>query len=224
MKMTNQPIKLPEIGFYDFVGVIVPGTVLLVGTDFLFNIEELEPLLIPESFGSLGTHLVLAYLIGHLLQAIGNAFERIYWKLWHGMPTDWPVTRPELTRFSQAIDVICQLTGQEKPTGNIDARLKEWRRLVAQARSTIYANGRAARIQVFNGIYGMFRGVLASLIIGALLGWRSTEINMFTLYTALILLGILTGLRMHRFALHYATELFASAGSLAKESKATNAS
>ncbi len=202
--------------FYEFVGIIVPGTVILVSAGLLFDLGTFDDLLLPTAFGSLGIHLVLAYVSGHLVQAIGNGIEWLYWLPWRGMPTDWPISRPKQDEFPKALDAICQLTHQEHPSGSHKEQRKEWKRLVGQARSIIYATGRAGRLQVFNGNYGMFRGVLAAFAVTALFGWLSSELDSYVLYPALVGLAILTGYRMHRFAKHYAKELFANAAELAK--------
>ena len=33
--------------------------------------------------------MVLAYVVGHLIQALGNLIEQLFWALQGGMPTDW---------------------------------------------------------------------------------------------------------------------------------------
>ena len=210
-------IELPAIDFYGFVGVIVPGTILLVSVSLLFKNKELESLLAPENIGGLGIHLILAYIFGHLLQSIGNIIESVYWGLWQGMPTDWPVSKSRNRKFSQAIDVICKYTGHEAPSGSRKEQIRLWKFLVSQARIAIYAKGRAARLQVFVSTYGMFRGVLAAIAVVALIGWKSTEVQTIILYPVLITIAILAGHRMHRFGVHYAEELFANAAELIKE-------
>ncbi len=58
--------------FYEFVGIIVPGSVLMLALGILFPDTVLVNILTPATAGATGTHLVLAYLIGHFLQAGGN--------------------------------------------------------------------------------------------------------------------------------------------------------
>ena len=73
---------------YEIVGVIMPGSVLLFGMALLF--PDLKSLFFAQGFslGELGLFLVLSYVTGHLIQAIGNLLEFIVWKGFGGMPTD----------------------------------------------------------------------------------------------------------------------------------------
>jgi hypothetical protein len=41
------------------------------------------------SAGDLGLFLVIAYVAGHLTQAVGNVLESLWWRAWGGWPTDW---------------------------------------------------------------------------------------------------------------------------------------
>ena len=60
---------------------------------------------------------------------------------------------------------------------------------------------------------------MAALIIIAIVGVFSSQINKWILYPVLTVLILLTLYRMDRFAKHYAKELFANAAELAKPSQ-----
>lgn len=200
--------------FYEFVGILVPGSVLLVAIGYLFDIGSLNFLLAPDSFGGLGVHVLIAYVIGHLLQAVGNVFEGIYWKAWAGMPTDWPVTKPETNKFPTAIESVVSLCQSSSHSLSLD----KWQSFVAQARSVVYASGRATRLQFFNGTYGMFRGLTAAgLIVGCFL-WKSPT-SLAIVYPILILVLVISLSRMHRFGVHYAKELFANIDALSHDTR-----
>jgi hypothetical protein len=214
-----ETLRTPD--FYEFVAIIIPGSAFLVGIGYLFGVEKLDALLKPQTFGGLGVHLVLAYVTGHLLQGIGNGIESIYWRAWKGMPTDWPITRPGGSSFPGAKSTTLAACGisesDSRPTN-----LTEWRALVAQARSTVYASGRAGRLQFFNGNYGLFRGLLAAELTIGLVAWWS-PISRPRVYVFLFVLALLTGYRMHRFGKHYAYELFANVRELARSHKERSA-
>ena len=210
-------MKLRAIDFYEFVGIVVPGSVLLVSVGYLLSAAKLAALLAPEAFGSFGVHVILAYVVGHLLQGLGNVIESLYWRAWKGMPTDWPVTSPANPQFIGAKSAVLTLCGYTGPS-NATLGLAEWRVLVARVRSTIYVSGRASRLQFFNGNYAMFRGLLAAEAVISLTAWWSTA-GRTVLYPAIGLAILLTAYRMHRFGVHYAQELFANAAELAEASK-----
>ena len=212
-------MELPAINFYGLVGIVLPGTLLLVSAQYVLGLKGLDSLLIPDNFGNLGVHLLIAYFVGHLLQGVGNFLESFYWKFWKGMPTDWPVTRSAKNYFPNAISQVCKLTDQKEPKGDIEDKVKIWRQLIAQARSTVYASGRGTRLEIFNGHYGMFRGMLASIIVIAIFALNSMVVDKFTLFSILLFAAVLITFRLHRFATNYAKELFANVAELARLKK-----
>lgn len=207
--MVEKGIGLRNFDFYEFVALIVPGSVLMVSIGFLLRVDLVASVLIPESLGALGVHVLVAYLVGHLLQGVGNYIEFAYWKPWKGMPTDWPITRKKTNLFPEATASVLAFT---KSSGVTDIRT--WRSLVAQARSVVYFEGRANRLQYFNGTYSMFRGIVTTGLIVACFAWAS-PVNSALVYLAIVLAVGISLNRMHRFAVHYANELFANVGALA---------
>jgi hypothetical protein len=182
------------VDFYEFVSLIVPGSALLVVVGYMFDVRGISSLLAPQDFGSLGIHLILAYITGHLLQAIGGFLEALYWKAWKGMPSDWPISRsqkPGSSIAKAAVEKLCK----QKTTD-----LRQWRILVAQARSAVYSSERADRLHVFNANYSMFRGLAATeLIIGAF-SWTSS-LNLVVLYPILAAVVLLICPTLRRRAL-----------------------
>ena len=204
---------MKNVDFYEFVALVIPGSVFLVGFGYLFDTRQFHDLLAPQTFGNLSIHLLLAYVIGHLLQAIGNWIEAVYWRPWRGMPTDWPISRNGTSQSTRARSSLVKFCGYDKLDDAVD--LDTWRGLVAQARSTIYAAGRSGRLQFFNGNYGMFRGLLAAEGTLAVLAlWAPVDRSRF--YPLALLVIGLTGYRMHRFSVHYAREFYAVVAELAR--------
>ncbi|MFC1869826.1 hypothetical protein ACFLYE_00975 [Chloroflexota bacterium] len=199
--------------FYEFVALIIPGSVLMISIGLLLRVDPIFSVLIPESFGELGAHVLVAYLAGHLLQGIGNYIEFLYWKLWKGMPTDWPISRKKAEIFPRANASILNITGASRVED-----IRNWRGLVAQARSLVYSEGRANRLQYFNGTYGLFRGVVAAGLIVASFAWNS-PMNIAWVYLVIVLIIGISLNRMHRFAVHYANELFATVSVLVSREK-----
>jgi hypothetical protein len=194
--------------FYDFIALIIPGTALLIGLALLFDVGSLRPLLVPEDLGAFGAHLVIAYMAGHTLQALGNLIEGLYWRAWGGTPTDWPITAPKRSDHKTAVDTLARLTGVKAPKAG---KKTEWRSIVSAARAALYAKDVADRLQVFNATYGMFRGIVAALVIIAAIGWMSRQVSPLVLYPTIFVIAVACLYRMHRFAVHYAGELFSTA-------------
>src|SRR5712664_2864678 len=97
--MSKKSKYVTKLTFYEQVGIIIPGTVLLFG--LLFYIPMLKELLAKDgvSVGQLGVFVLLAYAAGHLVAAFGNGIEALMWKPMGGMPTDW-ITRPAQSLLS----------------------------------------------------------------------------------------------------------------------------
>lgn len=196
--------------------MLVPGTVLLAGAGALWPGTNLASLLIPSTTGAALIHLVGAYAVGHVLQAIGNLAERWYWKPWGGMPTDWAFTRPRRGVFGKAVADCKQAT---EHSGEI-TDLNVWRQVLSSARAKVYSSGLAARVGVFNGSYGMFRGLCVAGLVFLASAWTSEQLAtlrlMTTIYAVLLALTSLSLYRMHHFGLLYARELHANIAIVAK--------
>lgn len=198
-----------QFDFYEFAGLIVPGTTLLVALLVFF------PTIVPvasglsTSLGQLAVGTVLAYGAGHMVQALGNLIEVGWWNMMGGMPSDW-VGRGKAAflhpKQLQALpNKIAEQLGMEGIALNGDSR---WSAITRQAYAAVSAAGRSARVDTFNGNYGLCRGLAASLV--AVLFLIVLRLG-FSRPDALALTAVgflLAGWRAHRFGVHYARELF----------------
>src|SRR6202030_2060099 len=75
--------------FYEQVGIVIPGSVLMVG--LLFYFPALNALVAKDgvTLGQFGIFLLLSYAAGHFIAALGNVLESFLWWLLGGMPSDW---------------------------------------------------------------------------------------------------------------------------------------
>jgi len=201
-----------KLSFYDFAGILAPGAVALYGLGRIY--PELGLIVRDEKvgFGELGLLLILAYVAGHLLQSLGNLIEWVWWKPCGGMPTDWIRTRKR--------DILSEAQWKVLPAKirqllKIDCKddlstisSKDWFSIRKQVYSAVRRTGRAERVDIFNGSYGMFRGVAASLLVILVAAFNDAEQDRWKLYGVLLMLALLALIRMHRFGVHYARELF----------------
>src|SRR6266851_348014 len=90
--------------FYEQVGIVIPGSVVLVG--LLFYFPALNALMAKDgvTLGQFGIFLLLSYAAGHVVAAVGNVVENIVWRVAGGMPSDW-VTKSGLLS-PQQIDLV----------------------------------------------------------------------------------------------------------------------
>lgn len=199
-----------QFDFYEFVGILVPGTIVLVGTVVLFPGWDPPALIKDTSVGGLGVFVVLAYVAGHVVQAVGNAVEAIWWRCWGGMPSDWLRSKPSRLLAPQQISALQGRIHDRLGLAVFDiatASASNWYGVTRQIYAEVASAGRAARVDIFNGNYGLNRGIAAGLLLVLVLLLIQTNIDLRVI-AAITLAATLALYRMHRFARHYARELF----------------
>ncbi len=198
--------------FYEIVGVLVPGSILLVGISILYPQIRLSPQDASVAVGEFGIFTLLAYGMGHLLQAIGNALEWMWWHLWGGLPSDWiKSTAHPLLSENQRATLLTQIgrkLGVTVPADPTTIDAPAWFGITRQMYAAVAGAGRSQRIDIFNATYGLSRGIAAAAVSLAALVLVEQGCN--GLKTAALLFGAcaIAIYRMHRFGKHYARELF----------------
>jgi hypothetical protein len=200
--------------FYEYAGIVVPGTILCLGLLWLF--PDWRGLFGKEgvTFGELGLFIIVAYAAGQLTQGIGNWLEWFFWKLFGGMPSvqlfDGKLVGKD--QQSRVTDALRNLSPSEQDLTKVSAR--DRRAIVHEMYVSVSMSGQAARIDTFNGNYGLMRGLSATflvVLVGAALAAR---------WIAVLAVGILLVLslqRMYRFGRHYALELIVRYLALTKQ-------
>jgi hypothetical protein len=190
--------------FYEYAGFIIPGAVLLLGLLWLF--PEQRVLFAKEgvTFGELGLFVIVAYAAGHLVQGVGNFIEWICSKV-GGYPTQKLLAGAYLsTEQHKRLDEILRTAFDVAQPSKITPAAA--RSVAREAYAIVAAAGKAARVDTFNGNFGLLRGLAAAflvLFVAAIIVGKSIWI--------LVTLAVLFALavqRMHRFSRHYAIELF----------------
>lgn len=193
---------------YEVIGVITPGAViaLLLSTEW----PELRALMSTDglSLGDLGLFLVVAFVMGHLLQALGNLVDGIVWAL-PGLPTAW-VRSPRQTLVSgrqrDALGVrVAAMEGETPDIATIGR--DEWRSITNRMYARVRTAGRSARIDGCNRTYGLSRGLAAAFLSAA--GWYLfKEPGVSQHLTIACILTVVALYRMWRVSVHYARGLF----------------
>ena len=198
-----------QLDFYEFAGLVVPGTATLVALMIFFpNLWPMSAGVAP-TLGQISVGAVLAYGAGHVVQALGNILESMWWRFQGGMPSDWVgkgacdfLHEKQLAALPAKISEQLGLIGV---TLNGDSR---WHGVTRQIYAAVSAAGRADRIDTFNGNYGLCRGLAASLLVVSLLTVLLFGFQQRTAILVTVSAFILCGWRAHRFGKHYARELF----------------
>lgn len=195
--------------FYEQVGIVIPGSVFLVG--LLFYFPALNALMAKDgvSLGQFGIFLLLSYASGHLLAAVGNALEAAFWKIAGGMPTDW-VTKANGTSLLSSSQIDALEAKLEARFGSKIGKIpgmdrKSWFPISRQIYADVAKNGKPDRIDTFNGNYGLNRGLAAATLGLAAVSFLQGQNGVGA---AFIIVSFVYGYRGFRFARYYARELY----------------
>ena len=199
---------MQKLSFYEQIGIVIPGSVLVFA--LLLYYPQLQILTAKDgiSVGELGLFVLIAYAAGHLIAAIGNALEGLFWGILGGMPSDW-VTRdpPALlspqqienlrTKIATRLDVtIDRMPGLDKKT---------WLPISRQIFADVVKNGKPDRIDTFNGNYGLNRGLASACLVLVLVALAHLD---WMIGLGLFLAAAIYSYRAYRFGVHYARELY----------------
>ena len=197
-----------KITFYEQVGIVIPGSVLMVGV--LFYFPALNTLVAKDgvTLGQFGIFLLLSYAAGHLVAAIGNVLENLLWRPFGGMPSDWVTKQACPLLSSQQVRAV-----EAKAASRFNMTIgglpgmdrKVWWPISRQIFADVNKNGKVERIETFNGNYGLNRGLSASCLVLAVVS--ATQLQ-WSLAAASILLAAVFAYRAYRFGKHYARELY----------------
>lgn len=194
---------------YDYIAVIAPGSVIVVGLAVLYLYQGQDISKEQFGIGDLGIFLILAFVFGQLLQAIGNWLEEVFWKCNRSMPTNW-VIQPDQSLLSDSqLDRLKQSVQQDFNISFPAISEKDWFNITREINTKIKAANLTERVDTFNRNYGLMRGIAAAFLTLVVLiplkdwtQWQTSIVCLFFFAAALF--------RMKRFGIHYAREVFLS--------------
>ena len=200
---------MKTLSFYEQCGILLPGAVLV------FALVALQPDLRPffskegMSVGGLGLFLILSYAAGHAVAAVGNALEILFWKPFGGMPSDWPTrANPRILTDAQR-NRLCPLVAEHLSISvgpPLGMALREWRSVFGQIYRFVLSSN-PGRVEVFNGNYGLNRGLAAASLCAAALVFIRKPDHMPVLVVTCLALASVYLFRMYRFGVHFAREV-----------------
>lgn len=201
---------MKQFDHYEFSGLLLPGATLIAGLIVIFPKSISLDDLLKVTFGSLGVFVVLSYVLGHLVQAVGNLTEWLWWHAAGGLPTDWLRTKPHRLLSRDQTETLQPRARERLSVPHLDigkATKREWYAVTRQIHADVSGAGRSARVEIFNGNYGLHRGLAAALLCVAIAATLA-EPRRFDVGIVAAVGSGLALIRMHRFGIHYARELF----------------
>lgn len=191
---------------YEQVGIIIPGSILMFGLVLYY--PELKLLTSKDAFsvGELGLFVLIAYAAGHLVAAIANALEKLFW--WNGMPSDWVTHDPPALLSQEQVEKLREKVGDRlkitiAKMAGYDP--KKWWPLSRQIYADVGKNGKPDRIDTFNGNYGLNRGLASSCLVLVVVALAHAD---WLIGAGLLVAAVIYSYRAYRFGVHYARELY----------------
>lgn len=157
-----------KFNLYDFLGYVLPGTVAFgllcwFARDFL----SLPLPFTVDSFGKSLLAVAISYSLGHFIQSYGNRLERRLVKLWGGWFSVTFLREDNAhytARFKANLAHFTDTAFDSMKTKS-DGALSQ-REVFDLCYSLVVQQTPARHVEVFNGMYGLYRGFLAATWLG----------------------------------------------------------
>lgn len=204
-------MKLKELTFYEQAAVLVPGSIFVFG--LLLLLPELRPLFAEKGItvGGLGLFLIIAYALGHLVATAGNLFEAVIWWPIGGMPSGWlRAKRTRLLTAKQHHSVLTKLNARHglALTSLRGVDRSDWRAYFDLIYCDVRKNGSTPRLETMLGNYGLNRGLAAALLILLVVAFFRQPAHQAWYLAALAAAFAGYTIRMMRFGLYWAKEVY----------------
>ncbi|MFI5200956.1 MAG: hypothetical protein ACHQNE_01035 [Candidatus Kapaibacterium sp.] len=192
-----------EFSFYEFAGILVPSVTFLYLLSLIIEHVYGKQFVDFSKLGESIVFLTVAYGFGHLLQAVGNMFEKLFWWIFGGMPSKWLIVPSrfagKLFDDAQTSAILTKVHAQFDVSPGKDYGRDVYNWLSLKDKIT------EKRIDLFNANYGMFRGLTVSFY---LLTFATAFLVCWKFALIPLCLGLLANTRMFRFGKLYAQEIY----------------
>jgi hypothetical protein len=203
---------MKQLSLYDILGVLAPGTVFTIGIMALYP-DTVKAIPNKEfSVGDFGVVVLISYVMGNLVAALGNLLEIPYWRITGGQHSDLArrdgagvISQLQLAAVERRLRGAKFLNPDERISG---LSVVEWRGITRQIYAYIAAHKLTTRVDAFNAQYGMNRGIAAGFLSLAAMTIVHSGFSLWRVQLILLICTALATYRMQRFSRHYAAELF----------------
>ncbi|MEY4767855.1 MAG: hypothetical protein RL637_494, partial [Pseudomonadota bacterium] len=139
-----------------------------------------------------------------------NFIEKAYWKLNHGMPSNWVIgSSPKLLTSSQITKIETLIPSRLgiilQPLSTLTE--KDWFPIFRQIYSDVENNGKSNRADIFNGNYGLNRGLCSATLTLSIV-FVIQSLNYWFVSFMLLEASLIYLYRMSRFGELYAREVY----------------
>jgi len=201
---------------YDFLGYVLCGAGVLVGSYWAFSELPLEP-----GTAAMFGVIALSYAVGHAVQSLATVWEDTYWKHW-GMPSTNRMVPGKDGAYDDALRSLI-LARVEQITGRRDLQIND---AFAVARAELRARQADGRAELMNTMYGLCRGLMttAAVLVPTFVtaGLVTDDWKRLLIGAALMLvLGVLYLRRTTRYSYRFADQVWRDFGALPEHPRIT---
>ncbi len=192
---------------YEFIAVAIPGALPTLTISLL--VPEVAAVILANGvdLGSFGIFLIVSFVVGHVVQVVGNLIEQIENLLTFGT-IDLAVRDKRRPMPSEQWDRFCASLAEAGISAKAGITSDSWPGIRREVYARLLADGRTDRIDMFNRTYGLCRGMVAgtaisaamTLILGGEDAWQWSAM-------IVVLLALPLYVRMRRFSKHYFNEI-----------------
>lgn len=189
---------------FDFVSLIVPGSLIIVAVTIAFP-NPLIGGLDEVTLGKVGIALVAAFIVGHFVQALGDVIEFLYWAPFGGRPTTWVAKEKQGLLVDAQLSRLSTLIKDELKFKTLQSLEKP--SAISEINAKVRSSGSADRIEKFSQSYVLLRGLTVAFLLVSVLSIVHKNANP-AVAIGMIGAAMISVFRMHRFAEHYAREVY----------------
>lgn len=191
---------------YEVIGVAIPGSIVVLSLALLYWWPHKGDYSQLMGVGDLGLFVVLSFVSGHLVHALGNIIESAFWRCFGGWPTNQVL---KATQTILSSDQRARLKDKAHRGYSIDldsVTEQEWWHVTREIDTRLRSQGEDTKIASHNRTYSLMRGLSAAFLIVAVLLAFGTPEQASTAWIPFVLYGLSLA-RMYRYGIHYAREL-----------------
>lgn len=191
-----------DLSYYEFIALVIPSVVLLFSINYILTLRGGGTLFDFSKIGESVIFLCFSYALGHIIQGVGNYFERIVWKYYGGMPTKW-LLKPN--RFQKRL-LDSNISDKVKAKINADyGEVNEGIDYGILIYGKLFQKKLTERIDIFNGNYSLLRGLSISFIILSIYLFTNHDYELGLMCLGCFYISLI---RMIRFGKYYAKEIY----------------
>jgi hypothetical protein len=191
-----------DLSYYEFVALVIPSVVMLFSMNYILVLQGNGALFDFSNIGESIIFLCFSYALGHIIQGIGNYFEKIVWKYYGGMPTKW-LLKPN--RFQKRL-LDSNISDKVKAKINADyGEINDETDYGLLIYNKLFQKKLTERIDIFNGNYSLLRGLSITFITLSVFLFTNCDYKLGLICSGCFFISLK---RMIRFGEYYAKEIY----------------